>query len=40
MMEVIWGWKRLQIHFSCCVRVGVGVCEETSCLFHKPATCM
>jgi hypothetical protein len=33
-MEVIWGWKRPQ--FSCCVRVGVSVCEEISCLFHKP----
>jgi len=36
MMEVTWGWKRLQIHFSCCMRVGVVVCEETSHLHVTP----
>jgi hypothetical protein len=40
MMEVIWGWKRLQIHFSCCMRVGVGVCDETSvCSINQPLAC-
>jgi hypothetical protein len=40
MKVVIWRLKRLQTHFYCCMCVGVGVCDETSCCFiNQPLAC-